>query len=72
MPGQRVAVALTFEPGLGATSFRFDFNGGSSSTIAVSASATSASANLTLPANATEARLNIVSARTGAADFNLN
>jgi len=72
VPGQRVAVALAFEPGLGATAFRFNFNGGASTTTPVSASATSASANLTLPANATEARLHIIAAKSGFPDFNFD
>ncbi len=72
VPGQRIAVALAFEPGLGATSFRFNFNAGTDTTTTVSADATTATATLKLPTNATEARLHIIAAKTGSPDFNFD
>ncbi|HKS38859.1 MAG TPA: LamG-like jellyroll fold domain-containing protein, partial [Verrucomicrobiae bacterium] len=65
VPGQRLSAAVNFEPGLGASFFRFRMNSGSPVDVAVSGSSSNAAALVPLEIDAVTATLSIEAHRSG-------
>jgi hypothetical protein len=69
VPGQRFTSRVDYQAALGATQFAFTLNDGTP--VVVDAGTTSAETQITLPADATQARLRIAARRTSQPEFAL-